>query len=145
MLLIRTFKKSDIPQVTSIISDTFGRNYNSNFYLSIFEKWEGGFLVAQSEREIVGVLTAMISAPKEARILLMATRPQYRNRGMGTQLLSEFILRCYHLNLKAVNLEVRISNEPGIRFYIRHGFLIKGIINTYYEDGEAGYVMKKLL
>ncbi|UCE74061.1 MAG: hypothetical protein JSV56_13745 [Methanomassiliicoccales archaeon] len=60
-------------------------------------------------------------------------------------LLSELMTRCYQLDLKAVSLEVRISNEKGIRFYNKHGFSIKTIITSYYEDGEAGYLMRKAL
>ncbi|UCE74062.1 MAG: hypothetical protein JSV56_13750 [Methanomassiliicoccales archaeon] len=72
MLLVRNFRRKDLPEITTLIADTFNRNYNYNFYLSIFEKWQGGFLIAEDERGVVGVLTAVISAPKEARILLMA-------------------------------------------------------------------------
>ena len=128
-----------------MIADTFNRNYNPEFYLSILERWPSGFLVVEDERGLVGVLAAVISAPKEARILLMAVRPIYRKRGIGTMLLSEFISRCVPLDLKAVNLEVRISNEKTIRFYGAKGFNIISLLPSYYEDGEAGYLMRKVL
>jgi ribosomal-protein-alanine N-acetyltransferase len=145
MLLIRDFHTKDLQQVSSLIVDTFNRHYNPEFYLSFMERWRSGFLVAEDERGIIGVLTAMISVPKEGRILLMAVQPSYRNRGIGTQLLKEFISRCFIMDLKAVNLEVRISNEKAIRFYDSHGFNIMTLLPSYYEDGEAGYLMKKIL
>lgn len=145
MLLIRDFHPKDLQQVSALIADTFNRNYNPEFYLSFMERWKSGFLVAEDEKGVIGVLTAMISAPKEGRILLMAVRPPYRNRGIGTQLLKEFISRCFILDLKAVNLEVRISNEKAIRFYDTHGFNIMSLLPSYYEDGEAGYLMRKVL
>jgi ribosomal-protein-alanine N-acetyltransferase len=145
MLLIRNFNPQDLSQVTALVADTFNRNYNPDFYLSLFEKWGGGFLIAEDEKGLVGVLVAMISAPKEARILLMAVRPVYRNRSIGTMLLNEFISRCVRLNLKAVNLEVRISNEKAVRFYDTKGFNIISLLPNYYEDGEGGYLMKKVL
>ncbi|UCG69889.1 MAG: ribosomal protein S18-alanine N-acetyltransferase [Thermoplasmata archaeon] len=145
VLLIRDFHPKDLQQVTALIAETFNRNYNPEFYLSLMQRWGSGFMVAEDERGVIGVLTAMISAPKEGRILLMAVQPSYRNRGIGTQLLKEFISRCFILDLKAVNLEVRISNEKAIRFYDSHGFNILSLLPSYYEDGEAGYLMKKVL
>lgn len=143
--MIRNFSPKDLSQVTAMVADTFNRNYNPEFYLSLLEKWRGGFLIAEDEKGVVGVLVAMISAPKEARILLMAVRPVYRNRSIGTMLLNEFISRCVRLNLKSVNLEVRISNEKAVRFYDTKGFNIISLLPNYYEDGEAGYLMRKVL
>jgi ribosomal protein S18 acetylase RimI-like enzyme len=145
MLLIRNFKKEDLDQVNSLISNEFARNYNTDFYLSIASRWKDGFLVAQDKIGIIGMCASVISAPKTARILLMVVRPDYRRRGIGAQLLSELVNRCYQLDLKAVTLEVRISNKDGIRFYQKHGFVTKTIISNYYEDGEAGYLMRKVL
>ncbi|MEE9150768.1 MAG: GNAT family N-acetyltransferase [Thermoplasmata archaeon] len=145
MLLIRDFHSKDLSQVTELIADTFNRNYNPGFYFSLRERWKSGFLVAADEGGVVGVLVAVISAPKEARILLMAVRPIYRNRDIGTMLLNEFISRCVRLDLKAVNLEVRISNEKAIRFYDTKGFNFISLLPSYYEDGEAGYLMRKVL
>ena len=87
----------------------------------------------------------MISAPKEGRILLMATRPEHRNRGIGSMLLREFVVRCIRSDIKAVRLEVRISNEKAIRFYNAHGFNFISVLPSYYEDGEPGYLMRRVL
>lgn len=145
MLLIRNFRKSDLLQVSNIIAAEFNRNYASDFYMNLFERWNGGFLVAEDERGIVGVLVAMLSQPKESRILLMAVIPEYRGRGIGKMMLAELVSRSVQLNLMAVTLEVRISNKKALGFYTRQGFIIKTIISNYYEDGEAGYLMRKVL
>jgi ribosomal-protein-alanine N-acetyltransferase len=145
MLVIRNFKRDDILEVSSLIAKTFNRNYDPEFYLSVYERWHDGFLIAHDTHGVIGVCVAMISAPKTARILLMAVRNEHRNRGIGAQLLKELIDRCILLDIKAMTLEVRISNKPGIRFYENHSFAIKSIITDYYEDGEAGYLMKRVL
>ena len=145
MLLIRNFRKKDLQQVTDIIAREFNRNYNPDFYLSLYERWNNGFLIAEDERGVVGVLVAMLSQPKESRILLMAVKPEFRGRRIGAMMLSELVSRCIQVNLMAVTLEVRISNKKAISFYNTHGFTIKTIISNYYEDGEAGYLMKKVL
>ena len=84
MLIIRDFRPEDLSSVSAIIEDVFNRFYNANFYVSIYESWRSGFLVAESESGIVGVLAAMLSVPKEARILLMAVRPEYRDTDTST-------------------------------------------------------------
>ena len=145
MLLIRDFRYEDLPLVANIIQSVFNRYYNDSFYESIYESWREGFLIAQSENGIVGVLAAMIPAPKEARILLMAVQPQYRNKGIGRSMLAEFTERCFSKNLNAINLEVRITNDSAIRFYRNQGFEVLSVIPNYYEDGGAGYHIKKIL
>ncbi len=145
MLLIRNFHPKDISHVSTLVADPFNRNYNSEFYLSIMQRWDAGFMVAEDKKGVIGMLAAMISAPKEARILLMAVRPRYRNRRIGSMLLSEFISRCITMDIKSVILEVRTSNEPAMRFYNAQGFDVISILPSYYEDGEAGYLMKKVL
>ncbi len=145
MLLIRTFHPKYLSQVTALIADTFDRHYKSEFYLSLLESWKEGFLVVEDEKGVVGVLAAMISAPKEARVLLMAIRPEHRNRGIGGQLLREFILRCVRADIKTVRLEVRISNRSAIRFYNSQGFNFISVLPSFYEDDEPGYLMRKML
>ena len=145
MLLIRNFREKDLAQVSNIIAAEFSRNYAPDFYFNLFERWNGGFLVAEDEKGIVGVLVAMLSRPKESRILLMAVIPEYRGRGIGKMMLAELVSRSVQMNLMAVTLEVRISNKRATSFYNKHGFIIKTIISNYYEDGEAGYLMRKVL
>ncbi len=145
MLVIRNFKRDDLLDVSSLIAKTFKRNYNPEFYLSLYDRWQDGFLVAHDTHGVIGVCVAMISAPKTARILLMAVQSQHRNRGIGAQMLKELINRCILNDIKTMTLEVRISNKPGIRFYETHNFEIKSIISGYYEDGEAGYLMRRTL
>ena len=145
MLLLRDFRYDDLRSVAGIVSSIFNRHYNDSFYESMYESWRDGFLVAQSENGIVGMLAAMISAPKEARILLMAVRPEYRNRGIGRSMLAEFTERCFGNDLKVINLEVRITNDYAIRFYRNQGFEVVSVIPNYYEDGGAGYHIKKIL
>ena len=145
MMLIRTFQPKYVPQVTALVAETFNRHYKPEFYLSLLEGWKEGFLIVEDEKGIIGVLAAMISAPKEARILLMAIRQELRGRGIGGQLLHEFLLRCVRADLKAVRLEVRITNKSAIRFYDKHGFTFISVLPSFYEDGEPGYLMRKIL
>jgi ribosomal-protein-alanine N-acetyltransferase len=44
-----------------------------------------------------------------------------------------------------VNLTVRVSNQDAIRLYLRFGFRRVRRVPGYYEDGEDGWRMRKML
>ena len=44
---------------------------------------------------------------------------------------------------KEAYLEVRVSNIPAISLYEKLGFRKESVINGYYRDGEAAYLMVK--
>ena len=111
MLLIRNFREKDLAQVSNIIAAEFSRNYAPDFYFNLFERWNGGFLVAEDEKGIVGVLVAMLSRPKESRILLMAVIPEYRGRGIGKMMLAELVSRSVQMSLMAVTLTKTVDSE----------------------------------
>ncbi|MEZ5654423.1 MAG: GNAT family N-acetyltransferase [Sphingobium sp.] len=57
----------------------------------------------------------------EAELLLIATDPKWRGRGVGTALLKDFIAYSRKSRVTTLHLEVR-DNNPAIDFYSRHGF-----------------------
>lgn len=145
MLFIRLFQPKDVEWIMKLVNDEFNRNYNQIFYLDLFRSWRNGFLIAESNGKVVGFLLGVISEAFKARILLMAVEPMQRGKGIGAALIDVFIKNCIQANLRAISLEVRIGNERAIRFYNRYGFENIAVFPSYYEDGEAGYIMQKNL
>lgn len=145
MIIVRNFKKEDLRGIISLIYKTFGEVYSENFYIEMQEKWKDGLMVAENNREIIAVLVGILQFPKEAKILVFAVDENYRNRGIGSFMLKEFIKRSLLQESKIISLEVRIQNERGIRFYQRFGFEISHLIKHYYKDGGDAYLMQKFL
>jgi ribosomal-protein-alanine N-acetyltransferase len=144
-LQIRQFIPNDIPAVASIVREALRENYPTSLYLDIHRWWRDGFLIADLDGQPVGFLAAVVSAEGQARILMFAVAAGFRDRGIGTQLMNTFIAKCAERGLRRIELEVRKSNERGIRFYQRYAFEIGYVMPAFYTDGEDGFKMFKAL
>ncbi len=142
---IRPFIPNDIPAVASVVREALRENYPTSLYQDIHRWWRDGFLIADLDGHPVGFLAAVVSAEGQARILMFAVAAGFRDRGIGTQLMNAFLQHCGMKGIKRIELEVRRSNEAGIRFYRRYGFEIGYVLPAFYTDGEDGYKMFKAL
>ncbi len=142
---IRPFIPNDIPAVASIVREALRENYPTSLYLDIHRWWREGFLIADLDGQPVGFLAAVISADSQARILMFAVATGFRSRGIGTQLMNAFIAKCAERGIRRIELEVRKSNDGGIRFYRRYAFEIGYLMPSFYTDGEDGYKLFKML
>ncbi len=144
-LQIRPFIPNDIPAVASIVREALRENYPTSLYLDIHRWWRDGFLVADLDGHPVGFIAAVVSAEGQARVLMFAVVAGFRDRGIGTQLMNAFIAKCAERGMRRIELEVRRSNEAGIRFYQRYAFEIGYVMPSFYTDGEDGIKMFKAL
>ena len=79
----------------------------------------------------------------EAQINYFVVHQKFRNRGLGSQLMSYLIKKCENLNLKKLLLEVSRSNIIAERFYSRFDFFTVGIRKNYYKDGSDAVLKEK--
>ena len=68
--------------------------------------------------------------------------PRYQRRGIGRALLRACEERMQYPRMK---LTVRMSNEAAIALYKKEGYRTVDIWKNYYNDGEDGLVMEKIL
>ncbi len=67
----------------------------------------------------------------------MGLLPEYRGRGIGSQLLSAVLKHCKQFGLEKVELQVYVSNTPAIALYKKFGFEQEGLIRKYRKvDGQ---------
>jgi ribosomal protein S18 acetylase RimI-like enzyme len=95
--------------------------------------------------KIIGFIIGIKSSFNRGRILILAVDKPYRCKGIGSSLLSKCIELMKQKGLKAVSLEVRISNQEAIRFYLNRGFKKKELLPHFYSDGTDGYLMEREL
>lgn len=75
-------------------------------------------------------------------IATLGIDPGYQRRGIGLKLLQA----CEEqVKLPRVKLTVRISNDGAISLYKKAGYRTVDIWKKYYNDGEDGLVMEKIL
>lgn len=141
MFLLRQFRPNDLGEVMALVSESLGEYYQPSMYLSLHSFWPEGMILAVKDRTPVGVIVGIVSAPKEARIIILAVKNEMRLQGIGTALLSKLLKQCSLRGLTSVSLEVRVSNVSAINFYRRFGFEIVNHLPRFYKDGEDGYQM----
>ena len=82
----------------------------------------------------------------EINIVDVGVRPEYRGKGVGTELMTCMLKNAAHINVKKVFLEVRKSNEAAIRLYKKLGFSVVFTRKNYYQDnGEDALIMDCML
>jgi putative acetyltransferase len=94
------------------------------------------FLVAIAEDKVIGIL-GLHTAPAQPRrrhaaSLGIAVHDGWHGKGAGTALVAAAVdLADNWLNLRRLELEVYTDNEPAVRLYKRHGFVIEGTLKDF--------------
>ena len=134
--MIRQAELSDLSRVMEIEQASFDNPWSFNAFETAadgsgpvhFNVWDeggiGGFIIYSL---ICG----------EAEVYDLATAPEYRHRGVATDLLAEMLE-----DVDTAFLEVRRSNVPAIALYEKCGFKITGERKGYYENGEDALLME---
>ncbi len=143
---IRGFRQADVLSVTRILGEApEAANWPEESYRDALT-WPGVVaFVSEVDGKVTGLILGRCVA-EEAEILNFAVVPSARRRGEGRALLTAALEEFRSRGVSRVFLEVRESNEAGIAFYAKHGFLKKGRRVSYYrEPEEAAVVMEKKL
>lgn len=121
-----------------------GTKLNSNFsYLFNLEETlnkEYNLIYGYIENDKLLGFIHITTSFDEADIINIVVDDYYRKKGVGKKLI-EYVIKRF--NLKAINLEVRQSNDA-INFYKKMGFKIIRTIANYYHNEDA-YFMKKVI
>jgi ribosomal-protein-alanine N-acetyltransferase len=101
-------------------------------------------LVVESvEKQVIGFAVSSLIPPQAELETIAIARPAQR-RGFGLQLLSQLAEESRKTEITEVTLEVRASNEPGLRLYRAVGFVSIGVRHRYYIDPEEDAVVMSL-
>ncbi|MBR4111748.1 MAG: ribosomal protein S18-alanine N-acetyltransferase [Ruminiclostridium sp.] len=73
----------------------------------------------------------------EAELYRIAVSPDFRRKGLGETILSDFIEKCRQLDGEKIFLEVRSRNIPAISLYKKAGFEEISVRKGYYGDDDA--------
>ena len=152
---IRKFTTDDLQQVMQINQATLPENYTDYFFMDLHERFPETFIVAEEDGQIVGYIMCRVEVGlsnlglggliRKGHVVSIAVLPQARHKGVATALINAVLEGIRFYKAKQCYLEVRGTNDAGIRLYKKLGFEVSRTVNGYYSDGESAYVMSKKL
>jgi ribosomal-protein-alanine N-acetyltransferase len=152
---LRKFAPDDLQAVMQINRITLPENYTDYFFIDLYERFPETFIVAEEDGKIVGYIMCRIEVGlsnfglggliRKGHVVSVAVLPQSRRRGVAQALLGAAMdgMRVY--KAKQCYLEVRVTNDAGVRLYKKLSFDVTRTVHGYYSDGEDAYVMSKKL
>jgi ribosomal-protein-alanine N-acetyltransferase len=147
VFLVEEFEPAHLDDVGLIGSEVLREAYAPEFFLGMHELAPDLFLVARPyySQRAIGFLVGSQASTLEARLLLLAVRPELQSRGVGHRLMEEFLRRLRANGVREASLEVRQGNMSAIRFYRQFGFDVGSSLEGFYADGESAFVMRRAL
>lgn len=142
---LRSGAPKDLNSVAQIMQEAFDARYGEGWttaqcmgILSLPGAW---LTVASIDGQDAGFALSR-AILDDAELLLLATRPSARRRGVAGALLRSVIAECGTRNCTRLHLEVRAGNEA-IELYRREGFEKIGERPRYYR-GKSGQLFDAL-
>lgn len=152
---LKKFIPDDLQEVMQINRICLPENYTDMFFMDLYERFPLTFIVAKEEGKILGYIMSRIEIGisnfglgglvKKGHVVSIAVLPQGRRKGIASALIKAAMEGMVYYKAKQIYLEVRVTNEPGIKLYKKLGLEITRTISGYYSDGEDAYVMTKKL
>ncbi len=105
------------------------------------------FSVLSNDQKIIGFYI-LLDCIDCFEILNIVIAPSYQSKGLGSYLLSQLFIQVKSANQNKIFLEVRVSNQSALNFYLKHGFEEVSRRKNYYptQNGkEDGIIMVKNL
>ncbi len=139
-LVIDFMKEEDIDDILNISSLSFSISWSKDSYTQELTNPIARYIVAKIDNKVVGFVGTWIVLD-EAHITNIAIHPNYRKKGIGSKLLSEFLEYCKSQGCVAFTLEVRSGNKAAQALYEKHNFRQEGIRKGYYEDNKEDAII----
>ena len=131
---------SDLNLISDTLVDKFDDFWTYNVFKSELENPNSTYIVAKSDDEIVG-FAGIWKAYDDVHITNIVTRKDFRNQGIGSQLLKELINLAKKTNFETLTLEVNENNNSAIYLYEKFGFSTIGTRKKYYNNTDNAVIM----
>ena len=102
--------------------------------------------IAQDGSTVAGF--AIVSAGERqgtGNLVTLDVLAPWRRAGLGSALLAASGQWLHDRGIGQMDLQVDVSNEPALAFYLRHGFRKRRKLPAYYGPGKDAYLMSKQL
>jgi len=99
------------------------------------------FLVTDPKGKPLGFFAFQPHPDNSVELRLFAVLPEYQNKGIGKQMLTEFFE--ITKNRAEITARTHPRNKVALVLYLKHGFIIYGWVDDFYGDGEPRLLLRK--
>lgn len=143
-LLIRMMTLDDIPVVIRLDQLSFSLPWpERSFRFELTDNPASRCWVAEVDGHVLGMIVAWLLVD-EMHIATIATHPDFRRRGIASQLLSHTLIHALEEGARSSFLEVRESNIAAQEMYRKFGYEMAGRRRRYYRDNEEDAILMSL-
>ena len=139
---IRWMIRRDMPEVLEIENRSFEFPWSEEDFIRCLRQRNCIGMVAEHEERVVGFMIYELHKNR-LHILNFAVRPEFRRRGVGSQMASKLVGKLSHQRRNRIQLEVRETNLSAQLFFRNTGFRAISVLRNFYEDTvEDAYLMQ---
>jgi [ribosomal protein S18]-alanine N-acetyltransferase len=128
-----------MPDMLAIEAKSFYHPWNENEFLRVLRQRNCIGMVAECGDKVVGHFLYELHK-KKIQVLDLAVDPEFRRRGVGTQIINKLKGKLTNGRRSAIEMLVRESNLDAHLFLRECGFFASQVIRDHYDDtGEDAY------
>jgi [ribosomal protein S18]-alanine N-acetyltransferase len=148
-MLYRLFKPEDFEGLYAVEKICFQPpfRFGRAFMRRIVEASNGAAWIAEEEGKMAGfaVVEWALDADVFAYLQTIEVLPEYRGRGIASELLQRIESSSGAAGASSLWLHVDVTNTGAIRLYEKHGFAFQGKKDHYYARDRGALIYRKLL
>ena len=141
--LIQKMTEADLPEVLGIENVSFPTPFTVNLFRMELNLNVAHLFVIRKEGKVIGYIDFWRVGP-EVHLITIGVHPDFRKRGVGTQLIDFMLGEARKNRVETVSLDVRPSNAAGLKLYEKFGFRQAGIRRRYYQDNDEDALVLSL-
>jgi ribosomal-protein-alanine N-acetyltransferase len=136
--------EADLEQVVAIDQVSFSLPWPArSFYYELTDNLASRCWVAEADGRVAAMMVGWLIVD-ELHVATIATRPDYRGRGIGKKLMLYALHTAGDEGVVRSFLEVRDSNAVALSMYRNLGFVVDGRRKEYYKDNNEDAILMSL-
>ena len=147
-IVVRRMREDDLPAVSELAMlanpHATKEKYREHVAAELKDNSDSSF-VATVEGNVIGYAQAEVCDNKEALLEDIAVADEYKNRGVGKQLLNKEVMVLKQKGARILLAEVHYKCASAIPFYYKHDFRISGFSQDYFGIGHDAVILRRIL
>jgi len=139
-MILRPMIVEDLEQVVEIEKASMPSPWSKELFEEELKRDRARYFVGEIDGQVAGYM-GYWEAPQEAHIINLAISPQFRQKGLGFQMLEYCLRFAYNQGARLATLEVLESNGAAQRLYEKMNFRTVAIRKKYYSDNQENAVV----